>query len=238
MRIKNFFQDCGRGIFGKTGDTMRMHYGQCGADPEGNGNSLKIMADLNGRESMKTEQLFHDVMSTRFGSIAIVWWNAPAGPRIRQIFLCGQNPAVKVIQEKYPGTRLQSAAEIDALVRQMQRFLEGHDVVFDLGMMAMDVCGEFQRKVLMTEYGIPRGWVSTYGRIAAYVGAEGGGRAAGQALAQNPFPIVVPCHRAVRANGEIGGYQGGSGMKHALLEMEGVKFSGEGRVTMNKVYYT
>ncbi len=196
-----------------------------------------IRSMMDGRESMKTPQLFHNVISTRFGSIAVVWWNAPAGPKVRQIILCGRNPAVKAIHKSYPGAQPQSAAEIDELGKQMLGFLEGGVIAFDPGRMSMEVCGEFQRKVLMAEYGIPRGWVSTYGRIAAHIGAGGGGRAAGRALAENPFPIVIPCHRAVRSNGEIGGYQGGSGMKRALLEMEGVKFSGEGRVIMNKVYY-
>jgi O-6-methylguanine DNA methyltransferase len=99
------------------------------------------------------------------------------------------------------------------------------------------VCGAFQRKVLLAEYRIPRGWVSTYGKIAKHVGVAGGSRAVGRALAENPFPIIVPCHRAVRVNGEIGGYQGGSDMKRALLEMEGVEFTEKGRVSMHKVHY-
>ena len=59
----------------------------------------------------------------------------------------------------------------------------------------------------------------------------------GSALARNPFPIVIPCHRAVRSNGELGGYQGGVEMKRALLEMEGVPVLPGGRVLMDRVYY-
>jgi methylated-DNA-[protein]-cysteine S-methyltransferase len=79
--------------------------------------------------------------------------------------------------------------------------------------------------------------VSTYGRLARQAGAEGGARAAGRALAENPFPIVVPCHRTVRSNGDLGGYQGGVQMKRALLEMEGVAFDERGRVVLHRVYY-
>jgi len=104
-------------------------------------------------------------------------------------------------------------------------------------MVALEVCGEFQRRVLLAEYGIPRGWVSTYGRIAKHIGVAGGSRAVGRALAENPFPIIIPCHRAVRSDGEIGGYQGGSGMKRALLAMEGVEFTGSGMALMQRVYY-
>jgi methylated-DNA-[protein]-cysteine S-methyltransferase len=71
--------------------------------------------------------------------------------------------------------------------------------------------------------------VTTYGRLAAHVGRPGGARAVGRALAGNPFPLVVPCHRAVRADGSPGGYQGGVPMKRALLEAEGVAFDRRGR---------
>lgn len=103
-------------------------------------------------------------------------------------------------------------------------------------MVALELCGEFQRRVLLAEYGIPRGWVSTYGRIARHIGSPGAARAVGTALAENPFPIIIPCHRAVRADGTLGGYQGGKEMKRALLEMEGVEFKGAG-VSMERVYY-
>jgi len=89
----------------------------------------------------------------------------------------------------------------------------------------------------LAEYGIPRGWVSTYGKIAKHIGVAGGSRAVGRALAENPFPIIIPCHRAVRVDGVIEGYQGGSEMKRALLAMEGVEFTDRGTVSMQRVYY-
>ena len=186
---------------------------------------------------MKIEQPLYYVVSSPFGPVAIVWWNAAAGPRVRQVMLCGRKSAAKAVQGKFPGARSESAAEIAGLGTQMQRFLKGQAIEFDLDMMGMDACGEFQRKVLLAEFGIPRGRVSTYGRLAEHIGVKGGGRAAGRALAENPFPIVIPCHRAVRADGALGGYQGGSGMKRALLEMEGVAFANKGKVLMKNVYY-
>jgi methylated-DNA-[protein]-cysteine S-methyltransferase len=56
-------------------------------------------------------------------------------------------------------------------------------------------------------------------------------------LASNPFPIIIPCHRAVRSDGELGGYQGGLKMKRKLLEMEEVRFTPSGKVVMKHVYY-
>jgi methylated-DNA-[protein]-cysteine S-methyltransferase len=73
--------------------------------------------------------------------------------------------------------------------------------------------------------------------MAEHLGVPGGARAVGRALARNPFPVVIPCHRAVRTDGDLGGYQGGVPMKRALLEMEGVAFTEAGRVRMDRVHY-
>ncbi|MBM3293949.1 MAG: methylated-DNA--[protein]-cysteine S-methyltransferase [Candidatus Aminicenantes bacterium] len=148
-----------------------------------------------------------------------------------------QKPVEQAIRENYPDAQQLSSPAIVELSGQVQRFLEGQDVVFDLEMIALEVCGEFQQQVLLAEYAIPRGWVSTYGRIARHIGVTGGSRAVGRALAENPFPIIIPCHRAVRADGEIGGYQGGSDMKRTLLAMEGIAFAGKGKVLMERVHY-
>ena len=70
----------------------------------------------------------------------------------------------------------------------------------------------------------------TYGGLAARMGVPGGARAVGNAMAGNPFPLVVPCHRVIRGDGSLGGFGGGLKMKRALLEMEGVRFDSRGRV--------
>jgi methylated-DNA-[protein]-cysteine S-methyltransferase len=118
----------------------------------------------------------------------------------------------------------------------MRRFLRGAAVSFDLDRVALETCGDFQRRVLLAEHRIPRGRVSTYGRIALRLGVPGAARAVGRALARNPFPIIIPCHRAVRADGTLGGYQGGRAMKRALLELEGVAFGETGRVRLQDLH--
>ena len=109
----------------------------------------------------------------------------------------------------------------------------------DLPLESSDLgtCSVFQQRVLRAEHAIPRGSVSTYGAIAAHLGASGSARAVGRALATNPFPIIVPCHRAIRADGYLGGYQGGVEMKRALLEMEGVSLTSDGRVVGASDHY-
>ena len=90
---------------------------------------------------------------------------------------------------------------------------------------------------MRAEHAIPRGSVSTYGLIAAHVGVPGGARAVGNALASNPFPLIVPCHRAIRSDLHIGGFQSGTEMKRALLEKEGIIFDEAGRVICKRLHY-
>ena len=59
----------------------------------------------------------------------------------------------------------------------------------------------------------------------------------GNALARNPFPIIIPCHRAIKSDGTLGGYQGGLAMKRTLLENEGIQFTPIGKVVMKNVFY-
>lgn len=79
--------------------------------------------------------------------------------------------------------------------------------------------------------------MTTYGRIARHMGVTKGARAVGRALSSNPFPLVIPCHRALRSNGELGGFRGGVEMKKSLLRMEGIRVQLNGRAIMDKTYY-
>jgi methylated-DNA-[protein]-cysteine S-methyltransferase len=130
-----------------------------------------------------------------------------------------------------------SCESILELGERVRSFLSGEPVKFKLDIVAFEICSTFQRRVLLAEYEIPRGWISTYGRISKNLGIMKGARAVGRMLSRNPFPIIIPCHRAVRSNGELGGFQGGLRMKRALLEHEGVSVSNEGKVLTTRIYY-
>ncbi|MGH2768111.1 MAG: methylated-DNA--[protein]-cysteine S-methyltransferase [Actinomycetota bacterium] len=78
----------------------------------------------------------------------------------------------------------------------------------------------FRRLVLEAVRRIPPGEVRTYGWLASEIGRPTAARAVGRALAANPLPVVIPCHRVVAASGRLGGYAGGADKKRALLELE------------------
>jgi methylated-DNA-[protein]-cysteine S-methyltransferase len=173
-----------------------------------------------------------------FGSFALVWSVAASVPKIHRIFLSSPDvPASAKAAQEFPCAQPGSQGRIETVAGRIAAFLLGDDVRFDLEDVRLDLCSEFQRKVLRAEHGIPRGRVSTYGRIAGHLGRPGSARAVGNCLARNPFPIIVPCHRAIRSDGSLGGYQGGIDMKRALLEMEGVRFDTPGRIVAEEFYY-
>jgi len=82
---------------------------------------------------------------------------------------------------------------------------------------------EFQARVLKLVSKVPRGKVTTYREIARALGNPRAYRAVANAVARNPFPVKIPCHRVVRSNGEIGGYRLGIRRKVKLLVQEGIK---------------
>lgn len=146
-------------------------------------------------------------------------------------------PAEETLQLLQSLGRSYSCAAMRGLAQDITGFLEGHIMSFPLDILALERCSSFQQRVLRAEHAIPRGQVSTYGRIARHLGVPGGARAVGTALAHNPFPILIPCHRVVRSDGHVGGYRGGSAMKRALLAMEGVEISPDGKVLTDRFYY-
>jgi methylated-DNA-[protein]-cysteine S-methyltransferase len=90
--------------------------------------------------------------------------------------------------------------------------------------VVVDLAGltPFQRRILEVTAGVPRGQVRSYAWVAREAGVPGAARAAGSALASNPVPLLVPCHRVVNSDGRTGRYAFGAHAKRRLLELEGV----------------
>jgi methylated-DNA-[protein]-cysteine S-methyltransferase len=181
---------------------------------------------------------FYVPFHTVFGTCSIVWQESAKDPQVLRIFLPSEKIWMKkMVRAAFPDVQPGITPVIENLCEQIRAFLKGEAIEFDLNLMALENCSEFQQKVLIAEHRIPRGWVSTYDRIAGKVGVTGGARAVGRALATNPFPIIIPCHRAIQSAGGLGGYQGGLKMKRTLLAYEGIEFSASDKVLMKNMYY-
>jgi methylated-DNA-[protein]-cysteine S-methyltransferase len=184
------------------------------------------------------EPFYYTTVPSAFGTLRIVWRETSEGIKVCRLLLPGERiPAEEVMRTTYVGIRPLSDPSIRELAEQIQSFLKGKTVDFQESLIDLGECSEFQRSVLLAEHKIPRGWVSTYGRIARSLGVPNAARAVGRALSRNPFPIIIPCHRAIRSDGNLGGFRGGLDMKRALLELEGLEFSTTGKVLTSRFYY-
>jgi methylated-DNA-[protein]-cysteine S-methyltransferase len=110
----------------------------------------------------------------------------------------------------------------DPVRRQLDEYFEGRRTRFDLPLDWRLTRG-FRRTVLEAlAAGVPHGAVVSYKDLAVVAGNPGASRAVGTAMATNPIPVVVPCHRVLRTGGALGGYGGGLDTKRWLLTHEGV----------------
>ncbi len=116
---------------------------------------------------------------------------------------------------------LEDPRAVDLVRRQLEEYFEGRRHRFEVRVDWTLAPRGFSRKVLEATARIPYGAVSTYGDMARRAGSPRAARAAGNALHDNPIPIVVPCHRVVPSTGGIGKYGGSEWRKEFLLRLEG-----------------
>ena len=114
---------------------------------------------------------------------------------------------------------LRAPARLDPAARQLGEYFAGARRHFDLD-LDLRLARGFRLAVLAQLAAIPYGAVRTYAEVARAAGHPGAARAVGTACATNPLPLVVPCHRVVRADGTPGGYGGGTAAKAHLLALE------------------
>ncbi len=180
-----------------------------------------------------TGPFFYQRLMSIFGEIGLVWTQEKEtdSPLVRRIFLPAEQAVMKTrIGEAFPGAVGCAHAAVGRIIDRIEMCLQGDAVVFYPDYLDLGVCGAFQQRVLRLAFQIPRGKVSAYGGLADRLGHPRAARAVGTALARNHFPIVIPCHRAIRGDRTLGGFGGGLKMKRALLEMEGVRFDSHGRI--------
>lgn len=113
--------------------------------------------------------------------------------------------------------------EIAEAIRNLRAHLAGERASLAEIRLDMSRVPAFRRRIYEASRLLASGETTTYGELAARVGSPGGARAVGQAMAKNPFPIVVPCHRVLAAGNKPGGFSatGGLTLKARLLADEG-----------------
>ena len=106
----------------------------------------------------------------------------------------------------------------------LQRYFAGRPLELDDIPVDLGATSAFERTVLTALRTVKRGTTTTYGALARLVGEPGAARAVGMAMARNPVPVIVPCHRVLAAGNKKGGFSapGGTATKERLLALEGV----------------
>jgi methylated-DNA-[protein]-cysteine S-methyltransferase len=114
---------------------------------------------------------------------------------------------------------LETPRRLDEVARQLEEYFDGRRTSFDLPIDLRLSVG-FRRSVLSYLPTIGYGETASYQSVAVAVRNPKAVRAVGTACATNPLPLVIPCHRVIRSDGQLGAYLGGPETKHQLLDME------------------
>jgi len=157
------------------------------------------------------------IIETALGWLGLVL--SPAG--LRAVTLSRRDREAALSQVLALGAREEARDdEVGDLPERLRRYARGEPVAFT-DALDLSAATPFQRAIWQAAQEIPYGQTRSYGWLAARVGKPRAARAVGQAMAANPWSIIVPCHRVVASNGGLGGYGGGLDMKERLLLLEG-----------------
>jgi methylated-DNA-[protein]-cysteine S-methyltransferase len=109
------------------------------------------------------------------------------------------------------------------LQKQIKLYFDGEKIDFNTDIpVLLKGLGEFSKRILTACRNVKAGQIITYAQLAQKAGFPKAGRAAGNTLARNPIPLIIPCHRIIRSDGKLGGFSapGGTTLKKRLLQHE------------------
>jgi methylated-DNA-[protein]-cysteine S-methyltransferase len=163
---------------------------------------------------------FISLFETRLG-VGVV--QAGDGGLCRVHLPSGDDSYQREFREAPPSELTRRAAEM------LKRYFEGERQTFSDVKVDLSAVTPFRRRILELIRSIPFGEVRTYGQVAGMAGTPGAARAVGGAMACNPLPVIIPCHRIVAGDGRLTGFSapGGIASKEYLLRLENVEFKGQ-----------
>jgi methylated-DNA-[protein]-cysteine S-methyltransferase len=167
------------------------------------------------------------LFDTAIGGCAIVWGDR--GIVGLQLPSADETSTIARVRRRYRGAELGSPPpDVRKAIEAIVALLNGERRDLTAIRLDMERVPQFERGVYEIARTIPPGDVTTYGEIAKRLGDPTLAQAVGAALGQNPFPIVVPCHRVVAAGSKLGGFSapGGAKTKQRMLAIEGSPAAG------------
>jgi methylated-DNA-[protein]-cysteine S-methyltransferase len=187
--------------------------------------------DVDAASRRAVDQLVRRAAAAGLIDVAVATVDTPMGA----LLVAGTREGLVRVAfpEEQPDVVLQELAEavsprvlhdrrrLDRTLRELDEYFDGRRRRFTTRIDWRLIPAGFSRRVLEETARIPYGSVSTYGEVANRAGSRRAARAAGNALHDNPVPVVVPCHRVVPSAGGIGQYGGSEWRKEYLLTLEG-----------------
>jgi methylated-DNA-[protein]-cysteine S-methyltransferase len=163
-------------------------------------------------------QMKYTIFNTAWGYFGLV---ASEKGLIRTVLPC---PTRKIV-ERHLLARLDNPQFDKNLLKPLQKqiiaYFEGKPAKFNTPLV-LNILPPFARKVLAACRKIPSGKTVSYSQLAGMIGKPRASRAVGSALARNPIPLIIPCHRVIHSDGSLGNFSapGGTGIKKKLIILE------------------
>jgi len=164
-------------------------------------------------------KICHAIFQTKFGSAAAVYTYYPF--QLIKIYLPRQHLDILMndLSTDYEITDGYHP-DIDILIENMNLYFTGHPIQTPWSWLKWDSMTPLQIRTLKQTAQIPYGAVCSYKNLAQKVGHPKAARFVGSCMAKNPYPIIIPCHRVIKADGSIGQFGGGAALKKRLLALE------------------
>jgi len=187
---------------------------------------LSIYGEAKGT-TMSSDRYF--IFETSAGFCGIAWKDS--GIARFQLPTRNADATRRLLLKKTPGAApAEPTSTIADVVETVRHYFEGAEA--DFSNLALDLAGqdELFRRIYDATRRLRWGQTTTYGALAKEIGSDPRiARDVGQAMAKNPIPLIIPCHRVLAAGGKVGGFSapGGAASKVRMLQLEGVKLDGD-----------
>ncbi len=177
----------------------------------------------NGALPKKSIATGYALFDTIFGVCGIAW----SDRGVVRLALPERTPEeteTRLRRQAGTSDRAQPPRAIASVIRAVQRYFEGDAVDFSHVPIDLSTEPDFERRVYKALRQVSWGLTTSYGDLAILAGSSGAARAVGRAMAKNPLPVIIPCHRVLASGGAIGGFSahGGLGTKQKMLSLERV----------------
>ena len=162
----------------------------------------------------ETGKMQYTLFDTAWGQALIAW----SGKGVCRFILPGLSKAKMMaeLRRDCPGAKPGEDEQIAKVITQVQDYFAGEVIEFKAS-LDLSWASPFQAAVYRALRQVRYGETTSYGELAKAAGRPGAGRAVGQANAENRIPLLIPCHRVLRADGELGGFSGPGGRKMKAL---------------------